>query len=165
MSAAEIWKPVAEFEGLYEVSDLGRVRRVGGGVLKPSFTYGYAHVMLTDGARRAQPRVHVMVCRAFHGPKPTERHQVAHGDGKRSHNRADNLRWATPEENHFDKRQHGTHLTGETHPSAVLAEPNIAPIRRLAELHVPLGVIAEAFGVSPENVASIRDRKTWKDAA
>ena len=40
--------------------------------------------------------IHFLVCTAFHGPKPSENHQVAHADGCPSNVRSDNLRWATP---------------------------------------------------------------------
>lgn len=43
--------------------------------------------------------VHRLVCEAFHGPKPTPKHEVAHWDGDKTNNTAPNLRWATHKEN------------------------------------------------------------------
>lgn len=158
----EKWRSVIGFEGLYEVSDMGRVRRVGvQNCLRPSATYGYLHVMLTNGAIRKQPRIHVLVCETFIGPRPSPRHQACHGDGNRSNNALSNLRWATVEENAADKRAHGTHLCGHDVAGAVLHEACIQPIRDLIRSHVPLAVIAQAFRCTPENLAHIRDGKTW----
>ncbi|WP_208609489.1 HNH endonuclease signature motif containing protein [Streptomyces atriruber] len=51
---------------------------------------------------------HFLVCVAFHGPRPTASHQVAHGDGDPTNNRPCNLRWATPAENSAGAVRHGT---------------------------------------------------------
>lgn len=59
--------------------------------------------------------VHRLVCEAFHGPAPEATMDVAHNNGNRTDNRAENLRWATRAENIADQRKHGTHYT--MHPS------------------------------------------------
>lgn len=46
--------------------------------------------------------IHTLVCLAFHGPKPTPKHQVAHKDCNKMNNGYLNLRWATPKENIAD---------------------------------------------------------------
>lgn len=72
--------------------------------------YGYlrAHLKIGDSMKRAL--VHRLVCIAFHGPKPSEAHQVRHLNGVRSDNRADNLRWGTAAENAADRKLHGTEM-------------------------------------------------------
>lgn len=157
----EIWKPVA-INTAYEVSDLGRIRRIGASkCLTPGVTHGYEFVTLSAGGIHPQRRLHVLVCEAFHGQKPTTRHQAAHNDGNKRNNVPTNLRWATPAENAFDKREHGTHLDGSKVFGAVLVESDIAPIRYLISQHVPLAVIGEAYGVTKENIAHLRDGNTW----
>lgn len=58
MKAIENWKPVVGYEGLYEVSDQGRVRRAGrakgalpGKILQSSFNGRYCHVRLSKRQR------------------------------------------------------------------------------------------------------------------
>lgn len=46
--------------------------------------------------------VHILVCTAFHGPRPSPRHQVDHINRDRWDNRPENLRWVTPHENYLN---------------------------------------------------------------
>src|SRR6516164_9621025 len=76
----EKWLPVKGFEQFYEVSNLGRTRRISRGkgarpgkVLRPGVSNnkpGYAHVLLSDGIRRVTRTNHEMVMQAFVGPRP-----------------------------------------------------------------------------------------------
>jgi hypothetical protein len=108
---AESWLPVVGYDGLYEVSDLGRVRslprqRTAGGILRPGTTYGYHRVSLSDGNVRRNLLVHRIVLLAFVG-EPPEGFQAAHRNGDRTDNRLANLYWATREENTQDRHEHG----------------------------------------------------------
>lgn len=49
---------------------------------------------------------HFLVCLAWHGPRPSPRHQVDHIDRDRWNNRASNLRWVTPRENQLNGKNH-----------------------------------------------------------
>jgi hypothetical protein len=96
----ENWKPIEKFKD-YEVSDLGRVRRVSGGhgavagkVLKPSSNgnAGYSHVVLSNNEKkRYNKRIHVLVARAFI-PNPLGLPEVNH-KGPKEDNRAIQLEW------------------------------------------------------------------------
>jgi hypothetical protein len=74
---------------------------------KPN-SHGYPSVKVKFEGRMKKALVHVMVCRAFHGPKPSPEHQVRHLNGIRSDCRAENLAWGTPKENAADRKAHGT---------------------------------------------------------
>jgi hypothetical protein len=114
--AAEVWRVVARAP-LYEVSSHGRVRRIGGRVLRdqPSGA-GYRKVHL---GRRCQALVHALVAEAFHGPRPPG-HDVDHKDWDRTHNHASNLRWLPAPENRCRWAGPGRHdfevLTKHTPP-------------------------------------------------
>ena len=49
---------------------------------------------------------HILVCTAFHGPRPSPRHQVDHINRDRFDNRPENLRWVTPHENCMNSIRH-----------------------------------------------------------
>jgi hypothetical protein len=120
----ETWKAVSGYEGLYEVSDLGRVRSrdravphrslgqitLKGKVLKPYRNrYGYPVVSLSREGRVVRGRaVHRIVLDAFVGSR-REGMEACHGDGNKTNNRLSNLRWDTSSENKFDVVRHGTH--------------------------------------------------------
>lgn len=95
---SEEWRPVVGYEGFYEVSSLGRIRRVK--IITPVLKkHGYLQVSLTDksGGRKSL-RLHRLVAEAFI-PNPLDKPQVNHMDENTLNNRADNLEWATPKEN------------------------------------------------------------------
>jgi NUMOD4 motif/HNH endonuclease len=165
----EVWLPVLGYEGYYEVSNLGRVHRVGvnsgDGFLKPSTTHGYLHVSLSrDGDIRTH-RVHVMVLSAFCGPAPFPGAQAAHNDGDQANCRLTNLRWATGIENQADVERHGRRCKGEDVFGVVLTEKDVRVIRQ----HIANGdrnrPIAERFSVSTSTIHLIRHNRIWRHVA
>lgn len=117
----ERWLPVVGYEGLYEVSDLGRVKSLAryvrdrGGVrlvrervLKSkSQGFGYRTVMLCREGHRKTRTIHQLVLESFVGPRP-EGMVACHGDGDPANNRRSNLRWDTQSNNLYDAVRHGT---------------------------------------------------------
>lgn len=119
----EIWKPVPEWVGYYEVSDQGRVRSVGrtvprtngrplnlrSKILKGSVNAcGYVVVALCRDDTKLSRSVHRLVLTAFVGPQP-EGMEGCHFDGDPANNCLDNLRWDTRSGNTYDRVRHGTH--------------------------------------------------------
>jgi hypothetical protein len=106
----ERWLPIPGFEGLYVVSDLGRVaslrRRL---VMTPGeVAYGYAMgINLTKNGRTVTHNVHKLVMLAFVGPRPKGM-QICHNDGDPKNNALSNLRYDTPQGNAEDSKRHGT---------------------------------------------------------
>ena len=158
----------------YEVSGDGRVRRVAGGrgarsgrVLKPSRNRrtGYLSVMLSREGRRRRVDVHRLVASAFLGPRPSERHLVAHGDGSRTNNHWLNLRWATQRDNLADCHAHGTARVGAASPHARLDAIDVGAICRMKQLGVPRRLIAEGFGLHKRTVFAILAGTSWRSVA
>lgn len=178
----EQWKPIQGYEGIYEVSSLGEVRRLpsvvhrGGGflaqkkgrIIKPwkSGQVGYLAVALSHENNQQKVTIHRLVCEAFNGPAPSPNHVVAHGDGNHLNNRADNLRWATQTDNNRDKISHGTSLKGAENHRAKLNESSVAAIRKMYANGLISGVkIAKLFNISPATVSLITRRKLWGHVA
>ena len=136
-----IYKPVSGFPG-YEVSSDGRLwsrlrqisrqnKRTGlllGAAWKigperrelpGTLSNGYLRTILYQGGKRVNWFLHVLICEAFHGPRPSPypAWHACHTNGDPLDNRPSNLRWATPKENMADQYIHGTRIVGEKHPA------------------------------------------------
>lgn len=95
----ESWKDVIGYEGHYEVSSLGKVKRVETGrILKPNLTGNYPSVTLCVLSKKQDLRIHTLVCTSFIGPKPTPFHEVNHKNGLKTGNYYENLEWVTKSE-------------------------------------------------------------------
>ena len=164
------WRPVVGHESAYEVSSDGQVRSLrfrNGTIDKPRGTPLLLKLnMSTNGYHclrlgACPVRVHVLVAEAFHGPRPTPRHQVAHADGMRTNNHVTNLRWATVAENIEDAKRHGTFSTGATKANSKLTDATVRLARQMRASGVLRTEIAMQFGVSPSLITRVIQRQAW----
>lgn len=101
----EIWKPIKDYEGLYAISNLGRVKSLNFNhtqtvvIMSPWISAkGYEYVHLCKNGVIRSHRVSRLVAQAFIS-NPENKPFVDHIDTNRRNNRADNLRWCTQSEN------------------------------------------------------------------
>jgi hypothetical protein len=92
------WDSVVGFEGLYEVSDQGQVRRAGRVLRDQHVPGGYRKVQLWKDGRPHNRLVHCLVAEAFLGPVPVGQ-EVNHRDGDKTHNAVSNLEYLTRSDN------------------------------------------------------------------
>lgn len=157
----------------HEVSNLGRVRLAVRGHFSPSGAIlsqkrernGYWRVSICNDGTVTHHHVARLVLEAFVGPASTPEHHAAHGDGDQSNNRLDNLRWASPAENQFDKWEHGTVRTGADSLNAKLTEEQVSEIRRLKAGGASYGQLQRSFPASYSTLKRIVDRETWRHVA
>ena len=98
----EEWKSIPGYEGIYEVSNLGRVRsvercdrfnrKIVSKILKPNYVSGYLRVGMYKNKTFKYYLIHRLVAQAFL-PNPDNLPQVNHKDEDKSNNRVDNLEW------------------------------------------------------------------------
>ena len=98
----EIWKDIEGYEGLYQISNHGRLKSFlkdkSGKILSNVNKNGwYFTVQLTKDDQRKTARIHKLVAEAFI-PNPENKREVHHADGNKQNNRADNLMWVTHKE-------------------------------------------------------------------
>lgn len=108
--------------------------------------------------------VHVLMCLAFHGSKPSSLHMVCHRDGIRDRNVPSNLYWGTAQNNADDCRAHGHHTgarKGELHHFAKLTASDVEQIRCLRRSGNTQLRVAERFGVSRTQISHIENYKRW----
>lgn len=160
----------------YEVSDLGRVRRVvrargarPGRILliAPSDLkrgkYPAVNLYNGDGRPRRKP-VHVLVLTSFRGPCPHDK-EARHLDGHSENPRLSNLRWGTPKENAQDRRRHGTHRFGADTKMSKLNDESVTVIRWMVKNRPRRGLInllARIHGVAQSAVSVVVSGKTWR---
>ena len=104
----EQWKDIPDYKGLYQISNLGRVKSFRQSskygcqkeyILKPAIANnGYAQVTLYDNTKKRKFLVHRLVATAFI-PNPSNFPQINHKDENRLNNSIENLEWCTAEYN------------------------------------------------------------------
>lgn len=171
----EVWLPVAGWEGLYEVSNMGRVRRlptiVGhrfgtriqpGKILKGQKNKnGYWYVGLASKDVAVKVLVHRLVAKHF--LPPTDLPEANHDDLNKDNNRWDNLEWTTRKGNAEHAARAGR-FRATSNPNTAkkltAAEiPKIIAARNSGRTYVSIG---GEFGVCRQMVANIVLGKAWR---
>lgn len=165
----EQWRPVVDYEGTYEVSDLGNIRSVRREVLnkhgriqvfsarkkacRPS-DKGYLQVKLYKDGEKKNGAVHRIVAAAFLGPCP-DGHVVDHIDRDRGNPKLTNLQHMTQEDS---DAQGGRGSRGESSSCSKLTEAQALEIRKDPR---PSREIAAEHGVSADHVRRIQRGLYW----
>lgn len=170
----ENWKEIVNYEGLYEVSDMGRIKSMcrwcwnGHGrflrkeKIKKVHKKDYYRVQLSSHNVRKLFLVHRLVAQAFIGDCPEEE-EVNHKNGVKTDNRIENLEYVTKSEN----SKHAVALglidhAGEKCPVSKLTNSQVLGIRRRHKKgdtsYKKLGMM---FGVSKSTIAHIITRRNW----
>lgn len=121
--------------------------------MKPSVTHGYAHLTLWRHGKPFHRRVHLLVLETFHGPRP-EGLVARHLNGRKSDNRAANLRWGTHKENADDREAHG-HTRVAHISNRRLSSETVAEIRATARGRGVAIALAKRYGIRPGTVYGI----------
>lgn len=138
----EIWKDIEGYEGFYQVSNLGRIKSIGGwcGAAKrkekiraTSLTKdGYVKVRLLYKGKDKTERVHRLVAQAFI-PNTDNKDTVNHIDGNKQNNNVDNLEWV----NRHEQMEHAYKMglkqsrSGYNNSNSKLTKEQVEEIRKL----------------------------------
>jgi hypothetical protein len=168
----EVWKDIPEYEGHYQISNLGKVRSLDrvvifrlnrkrffkGMILKNIFlTSKYYGVNLVKGKKRQQFTIHRLVATCFVS-NPFDFPEVDHIDCVKTNNNFNNLEWVTSEENTRRAKENGLMPKGVDNHKSKLTEEQILDIRSSHLINVEL---ARKYNVSKTLIGYIKKRKTW----
>lgn len=168
----EIWKDIEGYEGLYQVSNLGRIKRLDslvvhnsggtriwkGRILKPIPSgNGYMIQSLCKGNKKTKYFIHRLIANAFI-INPQNKPQINHKDGNRSNNSINNLEWATSSENikHAFRElgrvpsKNGTGRRGKLH---IQSKPIICI--NTDQYFESISLAAEALGLYQGNISAV----------
>jgi len=167
----EQWLPIPGYEGIYSVSNLGRIRThkrsvergnsfltVPDKIMKtPSDGKGYAHFNARKEGKTKTLWVHICVAAAFKGKRP-EGYDVRHLDGNPANNAIQNLEYGTRVQNINDSIKHGTHLFGAKKKNAKLSDSEAIAISQSNDTCAQLAV---TYNVSAGTIHAIRSGRAW----
>lgn len=163
----EIWKDIENFEGLYQISNLGRVRSVDRVVhiLDPKSnreydrhfpecikstnldTKGYVMVTLKKDGKTSRYRIHRLVAKAFI-PNPNNLPQVNHKDENKENNCMSNLEWCTNDYN----GTYGTRILRISEKRRGKSTRNSIKVEILGIVYESLTKAGQAIGVSGDTI-------------
>ena len=160
----EEWRPVVGYEGHYEVSDRGQLRRIwqcrgtragriSGGTVNKG---GYVIVTLSRDNHKEMSMLHRIVAQAFIGPRPDDRHEINHKDGNKRNNAVTNLEWVTRSQN--NQHAYDTGLRGPRNKGRRLTREQAIIIRTSTLSTLEL---AQQFGITRNLVTRVQTGVAW----
>lgn len=152
----ETWMQIQGWEGIYEVSDLGNIKRVIKHPKRKVFPYllnpskdseGYLYVILTKDKRREIKKVHRLVAIHFI-PNPENKAEVNHLKGIKADNRASELEWATRNEQEQHSIKIGLRKVGNSHFATKLKDEYLPLLKQLRKEGLSYQKIADIYKIS-----------------
>lgn len=170
----EVWKDIPNYEGMYQVSNLGRVKSLErfvyfndtGRTVKERILAtrlnksGYSISALCKGNKMEGKAVHRLVMLVFVGDSELE---VNHINGVKTDNRLENLEYCTRSENNQHAYDTGLRKANKGEDNG-LAKLTTADAERIKYGHKDINqsAIAKMYGVDKALISRIRLGKSWK---
>jgi len=175
----EEWRPIEGYEGLYEVSNLGRVKSLARTIIRSDGRRcvvtekiltervndrGYIEIKLSRLGSSTYKKLHRIVATAFLD-NPENKPEVNHKDGNKKNNQAENLEWATHSENMQHAFANGLHShQGDRSSTKLLTESDVLSIRERQANGEKRGEVYADYAevISIHGFKAIWYRHTWK---
>lgn len=169
----EEWRDLEGYEGLYQVSNLGRVKALERVITLPEKILegtitenGYVQVRLTKDKTAKSELVHRLVANTFI-PNPDNKPDVNHKLGIKTDNRVTELEWNTKSENQLHayrvlgKKSNYKPQKGENNGLSKLTWIQIQEIKALLAMNISQRKIAKQYNVSQVTISNINQNKIW----
>lgn len=173
-SIQELWLPISGYIGIYEISDMGRIRTLERDIYykkgknqykrvqKPKIMKlqenrgGYLWINLNRAGKHKVARIHRLVAKAFI-PLVNGKYIVNHKNGIKTDNRVVNLEWTTSAENNLHAYEVGikkSHRAG-------YSDYYIFMVLRLLERYT-CSEVAKSLKMQPSSVHQVANKKSYK---
>ena len=169
----EVFKDILGYEGLYQVSNLGKVKSterkakhwrgglltVKSRIMKP-FTSkcGYLIVSISKNSIDNKFLIHRLVSNAFI-PNPYNKPQVNHINGIKTDNKVSNLEWATTSENSLHAFKNNLKAKGQNRTQSKLTNKEVLEIRHSNLRNIEL---SRLYNISKSIISGIQKGRLWK---
>ena len=161
----EIWKGVFDYEGLYQVSNWGRVKSFQWKKnweirATPKDDKGYCHIALSKNDKTKPCKVHRLVAMTFI-PNPENKYSVNHIDGDKENNHVSNLEWATRKEQYQHAKETGLNTQHAKHSRKVF---QISLDGQIVATHESTRAAARTINGTPAGIQAVCNgtRKTCR---
>lgn len=163
----EIWKDIPDYEGVYQVSNLGRIRSLDRYIKRGKSGFfkegqiqklqnngnGYLYKQLKHEGRYRNFYIHRLVLMVFIGERP-DGMVICHKDGDTTNNNLNNLRYDTPLENNIDQFRHGIE-------KGKLSNDDVLKVRKMYKDGYKTKEISEFFNVGKWVVQRINNGENY----
>lgn len=171
----EIWKWIKNYEGLYQISNYGRIKSFPREfeidykkitIRKPILNKrGYLRVTLYKNNIGEMFPIHRLVAQTFI-PNFYNKPCVNHKDGNKLNNCVENLEWATIKENNAHALEIGHHQSGVNAYNSKLTEENVKYIRQfyiLGDKNFGVNALSKKFNISRACIQDVIKGKSYKN--
>lgn len=160
----EKWKDIPYYDGIYQISNKGRVKSIRKNTLikLQKYSSGHLFVMLYKDGKRQSFMVSRLVAQSFIGEISYKR--IINKDGNINNNNADNLQIATYSSimNRVIKQRKRNSAKGERIPQSRLKEHDVIKAISLLNQGEKCIDISKTMGVSKSAISQIKTFRTWK---
>lgn len=180
LSNKEVWKDIEGYEGLYQISNLGRVKSlpkirgrtlVEERILSPVLgNRGYKMIMLYKNNGNKRFSIHRLIAKAFI-PNISNKPYINHKDGNKLNNSIENLEWCTCRENIIHALNMGLMNyviapKGAKAKNAALKQEDVNYIRNTfipRDKNFGVNALAKKFNVHRRTISNVIHKNTYKD--
>jgi hypothetical protein len=172
----EIWKDIQNYEGSYQVSNLGRIKSLERGdicpnggkfirkerIMKLRESNGYRRIQLLRNGKYKVYQVHRVVAIAFIS-NPDNKPFINHINFIRDDNSVENLEWCTHQENilHNVRNNRVKYNIAEFHPNSSITREQATEVKKLIIKGVKPTPISKQTGINVGIIYNIKAGLSW----